>query len=163
MRQNLKKISNISAGQALNELYSSIKDDYVLPNFRRSELADKATGIVKIADGTGVKLQALRDAVYQKTGYGLIITSGCRHPAYNQYLRSHNAAAHPRSLHMFDNPHHKCDTCAFDISIRNRDRLYVDTLIDHARNADWSIIRYNSWIHIDDRTRVLGLNRYERI
>jgi len=117
--------------------------------FKDYELECPITREYKLAEGFGERLDLLRESY----GKPIIITSGARSKEHNK-----NEGGHPRSLHVYDYPYHPTGgCCAVDISITNGvDRLL---LIEAAIDLGFSIGVASNFIHVDDRTRVLGLTQ----
>lgn len=116
-----------------------------LKYFTDAELAAKDTGIVKLADEFGERLDALREA----WGKPLIVNSCCRTAKHNAEI-----GGHPKSLHVYDKPFHRTGgTCACDFR-RMEDE---DDFKKLAFSMGFSIGNESSCVHVDDRTRVLGL------
>lgn len=94
----------------------------------------------------------LRELERLRAGYGkpMTVTSCCRSAAHNDRI-----GGHPRSLHLMDNKHHGCATCAIDISMTNSaDRGH---LISCAWNRGWAIGVAKGFLHLDLRLSVLGM------
>lgn len=109
--------------------------------FAHSELACRATGIVKLAPGFGEKLVTLRKSL----GRPMIVNSCCRSAAHNRAVRGH-----PRSLHVYDEPHWPTGgTCAIDI--RATDPAYRILLTSLAIDQGWSVGVASGFIHLDRR------------
>lgn len=117
--------------------------------FTDKELQCPETGTYKLAKGFDKRLDLLRSFY----GKPLKVNSGARSKNYNIYV-----GGHPRSLHVYDDPYHSTGgCCAVDISITNGvDRLL---LIEAAIDLGFSIGVASNFIHVDDRTRVLGLTQ----
>ncbi len=121
-------------------------------HFRVSELACPLTGVIKTAtnyfgDG-GVKDNFIFDLEELRTVYDkpMIVNSCCRSLEHNNAV-----GGHVRSLHMFNNSAHGCDTCAIDIDRPDGDDLAA--LIEHALSLGWSVGLANTFIHLDQRTK----------
>ena len=101
----------------------------------------------KLATGFDDDLIALR-LYFDKP---MALSSCCR-------CKTHNKAegGHPRSLHVYDSPEWPTGgTCAVDVS--SRDRFYRDELIEKAWKYGWTVGLANSFIHLDQRKRLLGM------
>lgn len=116
--------------------------------FSDHELADKETGIVKLSPGFGDRIDALREA----WGEPLLVNSCCRTAARNKRI-----GGHPKSLHVYDHPFHPTGgSCAIDFHLmQGDDETEAFKLI--AMDMGFSIGDEPGCIHVDDRTRVLGL------
>ena len=116
------------------------------------ELADADTGEVRLQEGFGERIDLLRE----KLGFPMIVNTAmhmnraCRSPAQNTLI-----GGHWRSLHMIGNPAHGTDTCAIDVE--STDRSYRGRLFMVAWSLGFSIGWGRGFLHIDDRTRVIGL------
>lgn len=142
----------------------------MLPNFSSEELRCQGSGGIRLAPGFGSSLQGLRDALtlsYASDGMhpaeaesaaAMIINSACR-------SRSHNEAVdgHPRSLHVYDEPHHPTKGCAaVDIRAKaGKDDDYRERLISLAWERGWSVGHHPSFIHLDMRTAYTDLPQAE--
>lgn len=110
--------------------------------FQYSELACKATGIVKLAPGFAAKLNQLRE----KWGRPMIVNSCCRSKLHNDEIK-----ANPRSFHIYDYPHYQTKgSCAIDIKIK--DPHLRGKLASLAWSCGWSIGINKNFIHLDRRT-----------
>lgn len=112
--------------------------------FKRSELACKATGEVVLHPGFATQLAWLRMCL----GKPMYVTSCCR-------SSTHNAAVggHPRSLHVYDVPHHGAKgTLAIDIA--RGEPKYNYRLVQLALANGWSVGISKTFIHLDKRTMV---------
>lgn len=115
--------------------------------FTEKELAAKDTGICKLAIGFGDRLDALREAY----GKPLIVNCGCRTVAHNIAI-----GGHPKSLHVYDYPAHPTGgCCAVDFKLMADEENVILKYL--AMQLGFSVGDENHCIHIDDRTRVLGL------
>jgi len=118
--------------------------------FTDKELAAKDTGIVKLAEGFGERIDALRSA----WGSPLIVNSCCRTKAHNDEI-----GGSPKSLHVYDFPYHPTGgTCAIDF------RKFDDPAVEEkfkalAMHMGFSVGDEAGCVHVDDRTRVLGLEQ----
>ncbi len=109
--------------------------------FSHDELACRTTGEARLAEGFASELTRLRVAF----GRAMIVTSCCRSKEHNQAL-----GGHPRSLHVYDEPHHKVDgTAAIDIA--TPDPLYYWELLSHALRLGWSVGASKTFLHLDRR------------
>jgi len=117
-----------------------------LEYFTDEELSCPLTGEIRLADGFGAWLDALRD----DCGFAMPLTSCCRSMAHNRAINGH-----VRSLHMFDNSYHETDTCAVDVGMSNGIRRAA--LISKALARGASVGVASSFIHIDRRTEYTGL------
>jgi hypothetical protein len=118
-----------------------------LPHFTESELACPLTGEIRLADGFGEALEALRVA-FDKP---MPLSSACRSQAHNAAL-----PGHPHSLHMIDNPHWATGgCCAVDVAISNTQMRAL--LVQKALEKQWSVGVASNFIHLDLRGRYLGL------
>lgn len=119
-----------------------------LKHFQHVELAcncgcDQAA----LAPGFGDSLEALRNAF----GKPMPVNSCCRCRRHNNSI-----GGHVRSLHLMDNPYHETGgTCAIDIAMVDAaDRA---RLIEVALRNGWSVGVASNFIHLDRRTRYIGL------
>ena len=102
----------------------------------------------KLATGFGDDLIALRVAFNEP----MALSSCCR-------CKNHNKAegGHPRSLHVYDAPEWPTGgSCAVDVRTVGKPQSYRDKLVELAWSKGWAIGLANSFIHIDQRKRVLG-------
>ncbi len=117
--------------------------------FLHYELADRVTGKGIIPQSTLDRLAELRIALDMP----MIINSACRTKERNVEI-----GGHPRSLHVYDNPHHPTGGCiAFDI--RTQDLEYNKKFLEVAFNLGWTVGIANGFFHIDDRHEILGMNK----
>lgn len=115
--------------------------------FTEQEMAAKDTGVCKLADGFGDRIDALREAY----GKPLIVNCGCRTATHNTAI-----GGHPSSLHVYDYPVHPTGgCCAVDLKLMSDEENVI--LKDLAMQMGFSVGDENHCIHIDDRTRVCGL------
>jgi len=119
-----------------------------LTYFSDDELKDRLTGQIKLQAGFGEALDNLRT----KLGQPMAVTSCCRSTEHNK-----NVGGHPTSLHLMDNPKWKTATLAIDIAIPNNP--YRAQLVQIALNDGWSVGVGSSFVHLDIRTEVLGLQQ----
>lgn len=116
--------------------------------FSDKELAARDTGVVKLAPGFGDRIDALREA----WGKPLVVNSCCRTAAHNAAI-----GGHPNSLHVYDNPAHDTEgTCAIDFRLMATPEE-CEQFKELALSMEFSVGDESSCIHVDDRTRVLGL------
>jgi len=121
-------------------------------HFKVSELACPHTGVIKTAtnyDANGsVKDNFIFDLEALRVAYDtpMAVHSCCRSVDHNKAV-----GGHFRSLHMFDNQHHECDTCAIDIARPNG--FTLAKLIRCALKLGWSIGVAPDFIHLDMRTK----------
>lgn len=116
--------------------------------FSNAELADKETGIVKLAFGFGDRIDSLREA-WEKP---LLVNSCCRTADRNKRI-----GGHPQSLHVYDYPFHRTGgSCAIDFSLMKTNEE-MEQFKQLALDMGFSVGDERNCIHIDDRTRVIGL------
>ena len=117
-------------------------DKYYIPYFTHGELACHKTHKIKLAEGFGDKLVALRKE------YGLImpVTSGCRSKEYNRSI-----GGHYRSLHVYDEPHHQTGGCCA-VDVRMEDGVVKGHLVATAWKMGWSIGVHGNFVHLDMRS-----------
>jgi uncharacterized protein YcbK (DUF882 family) len=115
-------------------------------HFTEDEMKCPSTGDFKLADGFLERLEELRGV------YGpMRITSGARSDAHNKRI-----GGHPRSLHVYDNSFHNTKgCCAVDVHVLNRTQK--GNLVADAWNLGFSVGVGFNFVHVDDRTRILGL------
>ena len=114
--------------------------------FAHRELACRASGVVKLHPGFADALATLRVTFARS----MIVTSCCRSAAHNAAV-----GGHPRSLHVYDSPHHGAlGTCAIDIA--RQDARYNAVLGELALRQGWAVGVSRSFIHLDRRS-ALGL------
>lgn len=120
----------------------------VSEHFTELEMRCPTTRDYRFAAGFIDRLEQLRNS------YGpMRISSGARSNVHNRRI-----GGHPRSLHVYDTPHH--DTggcCAVDVAIANRTKR--GNFVADAWNLGFSVGIGHSFVHIDDRHRVLGLEQ----
>ena len=109
--------------------------------FSHSELACPMTGIVGLAPHFDEHLAYLRMAF----GHPMRVTSCCRSAAHNQAV-----GGHPRSLHVYDKPHHGLNGTAA-IDIYSADASYALALVRLALEHGWSVGVSRNFIHLDRR------------
>lgn len=116
--------------------------------FTEKELADKETGICKLAKGYGERIDQLRAA----WGGPLVVNSCCRSAKRNKAI-----GGHPKSLHVYDEPFHPTGgSCATDFR-RFPTEEENEKFVKLALHLGFSVALEAGCIHVDDRTRVLGL------
>lgn len=118
-----------------------------LPNFTESELACPTTGEIRLAEGFGEALEALR-AAYSKP---MPLSSACRSQAHNEAIRGH-----PRSLHLIENPHWATGGCCA-VDVKMQDGQFRARLVQKALEKQWSVGVASDFIHLDLRGRYIGL------
>jgi hypothetical protein len=114
--------------------------------FSDSELACNLTGEYKLSDGFGNRIDILREA----TGRPMLLNSAARSKEHNK-----NIGGHPRSLHVYDDPYHPTGGCCA-IDVRCTDGEYRAILQKAALQLGFSCGVADSFVHVDDRTRILG-------
>jgi hypothetical protein len=115
--------------------------------FSQEELQCPATHIVKLAEGFGECLMALRFS----WGLPMIVNSCCRSEDHNDSIGGHD-----RSLHVYDHPFHPTGgTCAIDLRIINGTQR--GNLIALAWGSGWSVGVAQTFVHLDRRTDNAGL------
>jgi hypothetical protein len=120
-------------------------ETHVSAHFTRAEMACSYSGAIIIEPGFTGHMEQLRIS-YDAP---MIVTSGCRSSEHN-----HAIGGHPRSLHMTENAAHGVATCAIDIK---REGLDLHKLIRIAAPTGWSIGIADTFIHLDQRTALVGL------
>lgn len=127
--------------------------------FTVSELACSHCRKGKLAPGFSTKLVELRVCLDET----MILNSACRCKEYNDMPRDEGGVGgHPRSLHVFDYPHHPTEgCCAIDVRTYGRHLGYRNKLIETARRLGWSIGFGKHFIHLDRRTDYTDLPRAE--
>jgi|APSaa5957512535_1039671.scaffolds.fasta_scaffold167702_2 hypothetical protein len=120
----------------------------MLKHFSDAELACPLSGEVRLAPGFGNRLDLLRETL----GEAVELNSACRSSAHNRTIRGH-----PRSLNLTDNQHWRCATCAVDVRIRSG--AFRGRLVAAAWQLGFSIGLADAFVHIDARTRILGLSQ----
>ena len=123
-------------------------------HFTIKELACPCCQVIKLAPGFIESLESLR--VYYD--YPITVNSCCRCEEHNS---SKEVSGHHRSLHMFNNEAHDCDTCAIDI--RRPNGLMLHKLLTHALELGFSVGIANTFIHLDKRTEYTKLNLEPRV
>ena len=120
--------------------------NYLVEFFTRTELACSSTGVVKFEHGF------LEDLVELRKSYAMpmMVTSGCRSQSHNI-----DVGGHPRSLHMFANPHYGIDAIAIDIDRKN---VNMHRLISAALAMGWSVGIAKTFIHLDRRSGYTSLD-----
>ena len=109
--------------------------------FSHDELKCPAAGEVRL-DSTFAKALADLRVAFDRP---MTPTSCCRSTVYNRQIRGH-----PRSLHVFDAPHHAVGgTCAIDIAAT--DGIYRRELVALAVDAGWSVGVATNFVHLDWR------------
>ncbi|MEM8845369.1 MAG: D-Ala-D-Ala carboxypeptidase family metallohydrolase, partial [Pseudomonadota bacterium] len=95
----------------------------------------------------GNRLDHLRESY----GKPMHLTSAARSKAYNQII-----GGHPKSLHVYDAPYHNTGgCCAVDVRIHNS--IERAELVRLALQMNFSVGVNKTFIHIDDRTLILGM------
>ena len=115
-------------------------------HFTQEELECSQTKIIKLCPGFINHLEELRVAC----DFPFNVTSCCRSPEYNKVI-----GGHPRSLHMFNNPHHHIDTCALDI--KRPSPVLLHRLVKEASKRGWSIDIAGTYVHLDLRSDYINL------
>jgi len=122
--------------------------------FSAKELADKETGIVRLAPAQNayIGFAARLDAIRRAWGRPLHVNSCCRSKERNARI-----GGHPRSLHVYDEPYHPTGgTCAVDFRLfpteYENEKFKKLAMFMHFSVADEA-----GCIHLDDRTMVLGM------
>lgn len=119
--------------------------------FTEKELQCQHTGDMILAEDFDKELDDLREAC----GFPLIVNSCCRSAEHNDAVHGH-----PRSLHVYDHPHHPTGgCCAIDFSTSNLDGEQFLTLIAEAKELGMSVGIAKSFIHCDTRTATLGFKQ----
>lgn len=132
-------------------LYNLTYNQKVL--FSVKEQACNHCGGGEMAPGFATKLIELRVLLDEP----IIPNSVCRCAEFNSDI-----GGHPRSLHVYDHPHHPTEgCCAIDVRTYGRPLGYRQKLIELARSLGWSIGFGNGFIHLDRRTDYTGLPRAE--
>lgn len=117
--------------------------------FSDRELQCRCCGGIRLAAGFLMRLNELREAM----GEPMIVNSACRCARHNSAINGH-----PKSLHVFDKPVHATGgTCAVDI--RTPDERYREKLKTLALKLGFSVGLGKGFLHIDDRTEVLGFKQ----
>lgn len=112
--------------------------------FHHHELADRASGVVKLHPGFDSALAELRMVF----GLPMIVNSCCRSEERNRQM-----GGHLKSLHIYDKPAHGAEgTLAIDI--RRPDGQYARMLVVRALDLGWSVGVAVSFIHLDRRDLV---------
>lgn len=129
------------------------------PLFTIEELACSHCGLGKLAPGFAHALRILRIRLDEP----MVVNSACRCKEYNDMPRNEGGVdGHPRSLHVFDYPHHPTEgCCAIDIRTYSSPPGYRDRLIEEARRLGWSIGFGKTFLHLDRRTDYTALPRAE--
>jgi len=109
--------------------------------FAHAELADPETGEAVFAAGFLDQLERLR----LRFGRPMQVTSACRSAERNARI-----GGHPRSLHVYDRPHHDVGGCAA-IDIAAGDGAYKRELAYLALDMGWSVGVSRSFLHLDRR------------
>ena len=109
--------------------------------FAHDELASPDTGKVGLAAGFAGRLKDLRQAF----GEPMVVTSACRSRVYNEQI-----GGHPRSLHVYDQPHHDVSGCAA-IDVLTTDSTYRARLVATALDFGWSVGIGDGFVHLDRR------------
>lgn len=123
--------------------------DIGLKYFRHAELACRKSGVVKLAEGFGNRIDDVREA----WGKVLKVNSCCRSAGHNKAV-----GGHLKSLHVYDIPMHPTGgTCAIDFAFA--DGKEKGEFVKLAWSMGFSVGVNKGFIHIDDRTRVLGMNQ----
>lgn len=120
-----------------------------LTYFSDDELKCKLTGEYILADGFGERIDELR----RRFGAPLILTSAARSKKHN-----HNIGGNLRSLHVYDKPHHPTGGCCA-IDIKMPDSYEKGKLFFKAWEMGFSIGVHRSYLHIDDRSRLLDMRQ----
>ncbi len=126
---------------------TKIKKPFSLKHFSFKELRCPDTHVVKLADGFGDKLVALRKAF----AHPMVVNSACRSSGYNSSI-----GGHYRSLHVYDHPAHPTGgCCAVDIAFP--DGTLKGDLLMAAWELGWSVGVAESFLHLDRRTDYTAL------
>lgn len=127
-------------------IYSSDKKRIL---FSHKELADKERNYIRIPQVVRNLLRDTREFFRRP----IILNSACRSKEYNESI-----GGHPRSLHVYDQPYWPtCGCIAFDIA-RQDDEYDADLIMTFWRFG-WSVGVSGSFIHVDARTVVLGMEQ----
>lgn len=119
-----------------------------LPYFRRSELACKGSGIIKMDQRFASALPYLRES----WGRSLVPSSVCRSPDHNVAVGGHYA-----SWHLTDNPERPSNGCmAADIMWRMWSRDEKLQFARHAYKLGWTIGLHDGFVHVDWRNACPG-------
>lgn len=103
------------------------------------------------------------ETVRLRMAFGLPMhpSSFCRCHYHNTQINN-GKGGHPRSLHVFDKPYHPTGGCiALDAITSHEGLQYRHKLIDTARKLEWSIGFHSDFLHLDARTKILGMPRAE--
>ena len=114
--------------------------------FSDSELASKDTGTYILADGFGKRLDELREAI----GRPLYLNSAARSKSHNKTV-----GGHAKSLHVYDDPYHPTGGCCA-VDIRCLDAEFRADIVHAALSYGFSCGIAKTFVHVDDRTRILG-------
>lgn len=120
--------------------------------FKDYELMSEDTEQVLLAPG----FLEICNMTRHQAGQPFIVNSCCRTEKLNETI-----GGHPRSLHLIENPYWKdiegnpLNTCAMDIARLHRNKMH--SVMAALFRFNWSVIVYEEHIHIDQRTKYLGL------
>lgn len=114
-------------------------------HFTHKELQSPDTHTVKIPDGFGDDLDALREA----WGKPMKINSGCRSTQHNKMVGGKDG-----SYHIYDNPARPAGACAVDVSMF--DSAERGSFVALAWSLGWSCGIAKTFIHVDQRTKYYG-------
>lgn len=119
------------------------------PNFSKAELGCRCCGGVRLPPGFAQALQGVRDAMQEP----LLLSSACRCARHNQSI-----GGHPRSLHVFDQPHWPTGgCCAVDVVADMSREMFREKLLAVAWARGWSVGIHPKFIHLDLRSEYAGL------
>lgn len=125
----------------------SIKDNQGNILFSEQELRCKESGGIKFANGFEDALRTLRLNLNQP----MKVLSCCRSQSYNQKVGGVR-----KSFHIYDeSPWGIKGACAIDIATTSD--TYKQTLLNIAKNLNWSIGIYKSFLHLDRRSDYLNI------
>lgn len=124
---------------------------HISPHFTEAEFACPTTGHLKFCDGFLDELEDLR-VEYDRA---MIVQSGCRAEAHNEWLIRRGYKASPNSFHLMGNKKYGTDTCALDIARPNgRD---AHRLVSIATRRKWTVGWAKTFIHLDLRVKYTQL------
>lgn len=121
-------------------------------HFTVEELEDETTHELVLAVGFISKLEQLRE-FYDNA---MVVTSGCRSQAHNEWLIRRGYPASPNSFHLIENVKYQTGGCCA-VDIARPAGVYLHKLVKSATDLDWSIGVGNMFIHLDRRVDYTNL------
>ena len=119
-----------------------------MKHFTHKELASKDNNVVELHPVFELELERLRDA----WGKPMKVNSCCRSVEHNKAV-----GGHPASLHLYEGRPGELGTAAIDIAFNNSPEKMELAVM--AWDLGWSIGFARTFLHLDRRTEVRGLDK----